>query len=291
MSTSHQPSAGHAMRDADLPRRPIVVTAHPGGRWPGIELPPTWFEHDGLPARSVASELPAKGDHPAIVEGVRRMAIAIREAAAAAHAAGEHPVLIGGDHSLAMGSIAAAVATHPRLAIIWIDAHADFNTMDTSPTKNPHGMPLAAACGLGDERLTSLFTRHVSPRDVVLIAARDIDHEEQKLLDQQGIWAVGMAELRELGIAGLTARIAERFAGVPVHLSYDFDSISSEFFSATGTPVAGGLLPDEAELLVRSLANSTLHFVSSDWVEFDPRHETAPEAAKLVRRVYRAFHG
>jgi arginase len=278
------------MIGADRLRRPITVNAHPGGRYPGVELPPTWFQGN-VPGPTIPSKLPQPGDRQAIVDGVVEMCSNLRDRAAEALAAGEHPVLIGGDHSMAMGSIAATAAHHGRVAVIWVDAHADFNTMESSPTGNPHGMPLAVSCGIGDSRLTGMYKQFVSPQDVVLIGARDIDPDEQALLVQYGIWCVTVEQLRELGIETLVKGIAYRFRGVPVHLSFDFDAMSSEYFSATGTPVAGGLTPDEGCGLLRELARSPMEFVSSDWVEFDPRHETADEAAALARRLYQSFHG
>lgn len=278
------------MIGADRLRRPIKVLAHPGGRYPGVELPPTWF--DGVePGPTIPSVLPQPGDHEAIVEGVVEMCSNLRDAATRALAMGEHPVLIGGDHSMAMGSIAATAAHRDRVAVIWVDAHADFNTMESSPTGNPHGMPLAVSCGVGDPRLTGMYKKFVSPQDVVLIGARDIDPGEQALLVQYGIWCVTVEQLRELGVETLVKGIAYRFRGVPVHLSFDFDAISSEYFSATGTPVPGGLTPDEGCALLKELARSPMEFVSSDWVEFDPRHETADRAAALARQLYHSFHG
>jgi arginase len=277
------------MIGADRLRRPVKVLAHPGGRFPGVELPPTWFK-DTVPGPTIPSALPQPGDRQGIVDGVIQMCSDLRDASAAALAAGEHPVLIGGDHSMAMGSIAASAAHHERLAVIWVDAHADFNTMESSPSGNPHGMPLAVSCGVGDPRLTGMFKRFVSPQDVVLIGARDIDPGEQALLVQYGIWCVTVEQLRELGVETLVKGIAYRFKGVPVHLSFDFDAMSSEFFSATGTPVPGGLTPDEGCALLKQLRTSPMEFVSSDWVEFDPRHETAAEAADLALRLYNSFH-
>lgn len=278
------------MIGAERLRRPITVNTHPGGRYPGVELPPSWF--DGVePGPVIPSVLPQPGDREAIVNGVIEMCSNLRDAAARVLAAGEHPVLIGGDHSMAMGSIAATAAHRGRVAVIWVDAHADFNTMESSPTGNPHGMPLAVSCGVGDPRLTSMYKQFISPQDVVLIGARDIDPGEQALLVQYGIWCVTVKQLRELGMETLVKGIAYRFRGVPVHLSFDFDAMSSEYFSATGTPVPGGLTPDEGCALLQELARSPMEFVSSDWVEFDPRHETADQAAVLARRLYHSFHG
>lgn len=290
MSTTPESPIGLPMREADRSRRPITVLAQPGGRFPGVELPPVWFQSPRS-GPLIASRMPAKEDHAAVMDAVRQMCLAIREAARAAFDAGEHPVLIGGDHSMAMGTIAAAASRHERMAVIWVDAHGDFNTLETSPSGNPHGMPLAVSCGLGDSRLTSLFTHFVNPRDVVLVAARDVDPGEQELLDRHGVWCVSVEELRARGVAWLAGAIAARFQGLPVHLSFDFDALSSEYFSATGTPVAQGLAPEEAEAFLRALAAGPLEIGSSDWVEFDPRHETAKEAAQLAWRVYSAFHG
>ena len=181
-------------------RQAIVVNAHPGGRFPGVELPPTWFAPDAN-AMMIPSVLPKPGDLVAIYDAVHAMGADIRDAALEAYARGKHPMLIGGDHSLVLGSLAAATRAHPRVGVIWIDAHADFNVPETSPTGNPHGMPLAVSCGLGDERLLSLYDGHVAPRDDVLIGARDIDPGEAALLREQGIWHVTVEEAREkLGI-------------------------------------------------------------------------------------------
>lgn len=270
-------------------RRPIVVSAHPGGRYPGIELSASWFiPADAETTIPIPSALPPAHDLDAIFAGVTQMGAAIRDAALAAHLAGHHPMLIGGDHSLAMGSLAAVTTQYERVGVIWVDAHPDFNTLATSPSGNPHGMPLSAACGLGDARLTGLFTRFVDPRDVVIIAARDIDDGERALLEQAGVWLVSVAEVRAMGVPALTEAIARRLGNIPIHLSYDFDSIDESFFRATGTPVTGGLTPDEGEALVRGLAGR-LPVVSSDWVEFDPRHPDAPACAAIARRLHGAF--
>lgn len=271
-------------------RRAIVVNSHPGGRFPGVELPPSWFPGDNAAgARIIPSALPAPGERDAIYAAVQQMGTAIRDAGLAALKAGEHPQLIGGDHSLAVGSLAATAAHYGRVAVVWIDAHADFNTPETSPTGNPHGMPLAAACGLGDPRLTGLFRRFVSPRDVVLIAAREIDETERELLREQRVWCVSVSELRNRGVENLLLAVQERFASLPVHVSFDFDSLDERYFRATGTPSGGGLTPDEAQSLLCGLAHR-VSVVASDWVEFDPRHADASACAGLARRLHGAFN-
>lgn len=282
MTTLFEPNSRFA-------RRPIVASAHPGGRYPGVELPPTWFEGLGSEATiAIPSSLPEKGDLPGIFQAVQDMGAAIRDAALDAYGRNEHPMLIGGDHSLAVGTLAAATRRFGRVGVIWVDAHADFNTMETSPSGNPHGMPLSAACGLGDERLTSLFASHVDPLDVVLIAAREIDPGELALLQRHNVWVVTVAEVRQMGMSALLEAIARRLSGIPVHLSYDFDSLDESFFRATGTPSPEGLTPEEGEALVRGLA-LRLPVVSSDWVEYDPRHADAAICAKTSQRLFGAF--
>jgi arginase len=269
-------------------RRPVLVHSHPGGRFPGVELPPTWFVEAGQDVRVVPSILPQAGNPGAILTVVRAMCLAIRDHALGAFQEGHHPQLIGGDHSLAMGSLSATTRRFGRVGVIWIDAHADFNTSDTSPSGNPHGMPLAAACGLGDERLTGLFGTHIRPSDVVLIAAREIDPGERDLLARHGVWCVSVPDLRVMGPEALAQAVAERLNGLPVHLSFDFDSLDEAHFAATGTPSSGGLTPDEAEALLRGLA-ARLPIVASDWVEFDPRHPHADVSAAHAARLHRAF--
>jgi arginase len=271
-------------------RQAIVVNAHPGGRFPGVELPPDWYDLAGERVE-VPSVLPTPGDLPGIYDAVVQMSTGIRDAATEAFAQGRHPMLIGGDHALIMGTLAAATRHHARVGIIWIDAHADFNTPETSPSGNPHGMPLAVGCGLGDGRLTGLFERFVATRDVVLIGARDIDPGEAELLERHGIWHLTVAEAREMGFDELARRVAERLEGCAVHLSFDFDALTGEVFSATGTPVVEGFSADEGERMLEALAGNGLDYVSSDWVEYDPRHEKAPECAAIARRMFGAFHG
>lgn len=267
----------------------IVANSHPGGRFPGIPLPPTWFTQQ-VATNTIPCIMPDAGDAPAIYEAVVQMSRDIRDASIAAFREGRHPMLIGGDHSLILGNLAAATSQYPRVGVIWVDAHADFNTPDTSPTGNPHGMPLSASCGLGDERLTSLFSNFVRPTDIVLIGARDIDPGETELLNRHGVWHITVDEVRQMGVPALLKAIEERLKDIPVHLSFDFDALSAECFIATGTPVPDGLQPEEAESLLAGLARGPLDIVSSDWVEFDPRHPKAPECAVMARRMFDAFH-
>lgn len=294
IESNHLPDAFPTRRN--MTTRAIMALSQPGGRFAGIELPPTWYPQK--PHATIPSALPTPGNMADVNEAVREMSLALRDAAARVHAESAHPMLIGGDHSLTAGTLAAATAAHGRVAVVWIDAHADFNIPETSPTGNPHGMPLAIACGLGDPRFTELFRpagapgpTFVAPSDVVLIGARDIDPEERALLTAHGVWHVSVPALRAQGVSTLVEEIRARFRGLPVHLSFDFDAITGDCFTATGTPVDGGLSPEEGVGLLMGLAGTDLRFVSSDWVEFDPLHPDAERCAELARRLFSAFHG
>src|SRR5512133_3325398 len=114
---------------------------------------------------------------------------------------GRFPLVLGGDHSLSVGSIRGA-ARHKKLGVIWIDAHADFNTAETTPSGNIHGMPLAALCGLGDPRLVRLWDEPVpvlDPQRVAVIGARDLDDGEKSNLRQAGVMVMGMEQIDRIG--------------------------------------------------------------------------------------------
>jgi arginase len=116
------------------------------------------------------------------------------------------PIVLGGDHSLAMGSVSGVA--RGRVGVIWVDAHADFNTPETSPSGNIHGMPLAVLCGLGHPRLTEVF-QAVDPKDVVLIGVRSVDPGEARLLKEMGVRVYTMHEVDRLGIAPIAEEALE----------------------------------------------------------------------------------
>lgn len=285
------PSAAPHRHPRPAAIHPIVALTHPGGRKPGKLLPPTWHPASERPTK-VPAELPQPGDKAAAEAATIRMAEAIKQEALAAFAEGRHPALVGGDHGLAVGTLAAALAVHPDLAVVWIDAHADFNTPASSPSGNPHGMPLATACGLGAPSYDVLFGgRYLSPKDATIIAVRDVDPGEEALLEQHGVTRLGVAEALAEGPEGVVAKLKARLGDRPLHLSFDFDCLDSEAFRATGTPVPNGFTPEQAEALLKAFAASSLRVVSSDWVEFFPDHPESAASAQLARRMYTAFFG
>jgi arginase len=204
---------------------------------------------------------------------------------------GHFPLVIGGDHSIALGSIRGA-ARHKKLGVIWIDAHADFNTAETTPSGNIHGMPLAALCGLGDARLVNLWgdasaVPVLDPRRVVVIGARDLDDGEKRNLLQAGVTVMGMEQIDRLGMframEKALAQVSQDVDGI--YLSFDVDSLDPGHAPGVGTPVTGGLTYREAHLACEMLAG-TGKLIGMDLVEVNPildiQNQTAALAVELA---------
>ncbi len=187
--------------------------------------------------------------------------------------AGHFPLVLGGDHSAALGSIHGA-AKGRKLGVIWVDAHADFNTPETTPSGNIHGMPLAALCGLGDPRLTSLWDESVpviDPRRVAVIGARDLDPGEKRNLKQAGVMVMGMEQIDRLGMVQALEKAIERVSRDVdgIFLSFDMDSLDPRHAPGVGTPVSGGLTYREAHLACELVAE-TGKLTGLDLVEVNP---------------------
>jgi arginase len=206
---------------------------------------------------------------------------------------GSVPVVLGGDHSVAMGTIAGVARyfrrSGARVGLVWFDAHADANTGQTSPTGNIHGMPLAAALGLGDSRLVSLagFAPMVDGAQAALIGVRDVDAEERANVRAAGIHAFTMRDIDERGMrAVMEEAIAHASAGTAgIHVSFDMDGIDPDYAPGVGTPSPGGLSYREAHLAMEMLAD-TGRVVSAELVEVNPilddRNGTAVLAVELL---------
>jgi arginase len=202
---------------------------------------------------------------------------------------GSRPLVLGGDHAIAMGTLAglAAAAGLPG-GVIWIDAHGDLNTPETSPSGNVHGMPLAAALGrssawFAHDRLT---LPAIDPSRVALVGIRSLDPAERVFLREADIRVFTMSDIDRIGIEHAMREALDRVAGPGfVHVSLDLDSLDPEVAPGVGTPVRGGLSYREAHLALELVAESGL--VSSlDVVEvnpiFDRQNETAALAVELV---------
>lgn len=198
---------------------------------------------------------------------------------------GHFPLVIGGDHSVALGSIRGA-ARHKKLGVLWVDAHADFNTAETTPSGNIHGMPLAALCGLGDPRLVDLWAETgpvLDPGRVAVIGARDLDDGEKQNLRQAGVLVLGMEQIDRAGmfqcLQTALARILPDVDGL--YLSFDVDVLDPRHAPGVGTPVAGGLTYREAHLACEILAE-TGKLLGMDLVEVNPILDVHNQTASLA---------
>lgn len=199
------------------------------------------------------------------------------------------PLTLGGDHSFSFGSIAGA-ARVKKIGVIWIDAHGDFNTPETSPSGNIHGMPLAALCGFGDERLVNLgngSSRSIDPANVVNVGARDLDDDERKLMRAAGMTVFATEQVDRLGMYE-TMRRAIEIASRDTHgfyLSLDLDALDPVYAPGVGTPVPGGLTYREALLACELIAESG-NMLAMDLVEVNPildeRNRTGAVAVELA---------
>ncbi len=176
---------------------------------------------------------------------------------------GQFPLCIGGDHSMALGSIA-GISSYCRkkkmtLGVIWIDAHADMNTDQTTPSGNIHGMPMAASLGLGHEKLVNFygFSPKVKPENCALIGVRSIDAQERLNIKKLNLPVYTMSDIDKLGIHRIISRVLKQFKEKVdhLHVSFDLDSVDPSFAPGVGTPVPGGLSYRESHLLMESIAD------------------------------------
>lgn len=206
---------------------------------------------------------------------------------AASMAEGRIPLVLGGDHSLSLGSVMGA-ARGRKLGLIWLDAHGDFNTYETTPSGNIHGMPLAAICGHGVQSLVTLGgVEHgqakIDPRNVAVIGARDLDQHEKRLLRESGVNVFSMEAIDRLGINVVLDRAIETVCrGTDgIYLSLDLDGVDPQYAPGVGTPVIGGLTFREAHLTVERLAE-TGNLVGMDLVEVNPILDQINTTANLA---------
>jgi arginase len=203
------------------------------------------------------------------------------------------PLVLGGDHSIAVGTTA-GVAAHfhkqsKRGGLIWLDAHGDMNTPETSPSGNVHGMPLASITGFGPPELTGLapVKPMVEPRNVVLVGVREIDSKERRFAKESGVHVFTMRDIDERGMREVMSE-ALRFAGddtAGIAVSLDMDFVDPSDAPGVGTPVRSGVTYREAHLALEMIADSRA-MVSFELVEINPvidlHNTTATLGAELV---------
>ena len=194
-----------------------------------------------------------------IAESCDELRLAVR----AALENSELPIVVGGDHSIAVGTVAGVAEYHrakrETIGLLWIDAHADMNTPDTSPSGNVHGMPLSACLGIGPKELTELggFCPKVINDNVVLLGIRDLDRREKDIVRRSGVHAYTMRDIDERGIARIVTEALEFLndGTAGFHVSLDVDGLDPEIAPGVGTPVRGGISFREAHLLMELVAD------------------------------------
>jgi len=201
---------------------------------------------------------------------------------------GALPLVLGGDHSVALGTLGGLASVHGAGGVLWIDAHSDINTPETSPSGNVHGMALAAALGLAGPGFESEVwpLPAVDPKRVALVGTRLLDDGERRLLREAGVRVYSMSEVDRIGIERAIRESLDRIAGGGfVHVSLDMDVLDPEIAPGVGTPVRGGLTYREAHLAMELVAESGLAG-SLEVVEVNPildrENTTAATAVELV---------
>jgi arginase len=220
----------------------------------------------------------------------------VMEAVGAELDAGRLPILLGGDHCLGLGSIAAVArhcrATGKRLRVLWLDAHADFNTYEITPSGNIHGMPVACLCGLGPEELVTLGgpAPALRPDEIRQIGIRSVDQGEKRLVKEYNL---DIYDMRYIDEVGMKRAMEEALEGVDenthLHVSFDVDFLDPSIAPGVGTTVPGGPNYREAQLVMEMIADSG-RMGSLDIVELNPmldnRNETARVAVDLVESLF-----
>jgi arginase len=209
----------------------------------------------------------------------------------------EVPVVLGGDHSIAIGTVA-GVSEHFKargqtIGLVWIDAHADMNTPESSPSGNIHGMPLAALLGMGHPRLVEMggFWPKVNKQNVALIGIRDIDAAERDIVVKSGIHAYTMRDVDERGMrAVMQEAIGYATDGTAgFHVSFDLDGMDPRDVPGTGTPVKGGISWREANLLMEMVADSG-GMTSLEVTELNPildvKNQSGEVAVELIQSAF-----
>ena len=206
---------------------------------------------------------------------------------------GGFPLCLGGDHSMALGTISGIASycnkNNLKLGVIWIDAHSDMNTDETSPSGNIHGMPLAALMGLGNKDVVDFFgfSPKLLPENSALIGIRSVDEAEKLNIKKLNVSVYTMNDIDKLGIHRIIAKVLKQFREDVdhIHISFDLDSVDPSVVPGVGTPVSGGLSYREAHLLMETIAEcgcmSSLEVAEVNPI-LDFKNQSAVFAAELI---------
>ena len=272
----------------------------------GVDLGPGALRYAGLAARleMLGYEVHDSGNLPVPVreslahERPYHYLPSIREVCTAACLAGQEavkrgriPIFLGGDHSISVGTIAGVTQQQPA-GVLWIDAHGDFHTGESSPSHNIHGMALALLLGRGYPELVEIGGpgATLQPSDVVMIGVRDVDMGERQSLRESGLTVYTMRDVDERGMGVIAAEALIKLGHRNrLHVSLDIDALDPQTSPGAGTLVPGGLTYREAQLLMEIIADSG-RLSSLDIVEINPildsRNVTAQTAVELAVSLF-----
>ena len=253
------------------------------------------FEHSDI-FKVVSQEYEEAGNPKAkylkpITAACEKLAAEVEEITSA----GEFPLVLGGDHSIVLGSLAGVSATAKKqgksVGVLYVDAHGDFNTPETTPTGNIHGECLAASAGYGLPELTNLYFegQKVDPKNICFVGSRDLDPGEKLLMKQAGVTVFTMSDIDCQGFPAIVRQVLAFFKKVDqIHVSFDMDVLDPMFAPGTGIPLPGGMTNREALLLMEEIA-ATEKVSSAEIVEVNPildvRNQTAILAVSLAARL------
>jgi arginase len=266
----------------------------------GVDMGPSAIRYAGLDARlgelglehvdlgnvatAVAEAAESGDEHARFLPEIRDTSQRIARLVADAARDDLVPIVLGGDHSVALGTLAGLAETRGPGGVLWIDAHGDLNSPETSPSGNVHGMVLAAALGLAGERFRDdgWGLPAVEPGRAALVGVRSLDEGERTLLGEQDVKVFTMSDVDRLGVERAVREALAHIAGPGfVHVSLDMDAMDPEVAPGVGTPVRGGLSYREAHLALELVAESGL--VSSfDVVEVNPILDRENQTGKLA---------
>ncbi|KAK9471735.1 uncharacterized protein V1510DRAFT_419472 [Dipodascopsis tothii] len=292
-------------------RLEIISCPFSGGQGKaGVELGPFHVLQAGLVRQ--LEELSWKVDHPGDLEFVKpaddpldgklknpkyvsAAAELVADRVEAVHKSGRFPLTIGGDHSLGIGTLTGTLRQYPDACVLWIDAHADINTPETTDSGNIHGCPVSFVLGLAEPRPAAFAWVEplLKANRLAYIGLRDVDPGERKILREHNIAAYSMHEVDKYGIGKVVEMALARVnpeGTRPIHLSFDIDAMDPEWAPATGTPVRGGLSWRESCYICEAVAE-TGNLAAMDLVECNPSlgdspasvNKTITAACTLVR--------
>lgn len=201
---------------------------------------------------------------------------------------GEFPLVIGGDHSLGIGSVCGASKALgvDDLCVIWIDAHTDINTQETSPTGNVHGMSLASLLGYGEKALANICGSEpkIKAQNIIYIGSRDIDPGERDIIAREGISIFGMNEINADGVDRVVERLQQWLSSLQIsniYLSIDIDVIDPEIAPGTGVPVPNGMIPEQLYKVIDAIVG-TGKVKGAELVEVNPLIDHADKRTTLL---------